>query len=190
MAKRLCIVDDSESFRTYLGSLLRAAGHDTIRRFASAEDCLDALTAPGAEPADLILMDLIMPGIGGLGGLRALKANPSLADIPVIVITVSDDDESLAAAFAAGALDYIQKPPRRPELIARVEAALRLKAATDERKARERDLQNEKEFIAAILEYSHDGIAVVARDGRFLFVSPGMERIFALPADTYTTLDR
>lgn len=188
----ICIVDDSESFRTYLESLLRAAGHDGITCFDSAEDCLDALQAAKASAADtdLVLMDLIMPGMGGLAGVRGIKADPALADIPVIVVTVSDDDTSLAAAFAAGALDYIQKPPRRPELLARVDSALRLKQATDERNARERELQAEKAFITAILEYSHDGIAVVGCDGRFRFVSPGMERIFSLPADTYTTMDR
>jgi phosphoserine phosphatase RsbU/P len=188
---RVCIVDDSESFRLYLEGLLRASGHDDIATFPSAEACLDALRA--ADPpgdTDLVLMDLIMPGMGGLAGVSAIKADPALADIPVIMVTVSDDDENLSTAFAAGAMDYIQKPPRRPELLARVDSALRLKHATDERKARERDLQNEKEFIAAILEYSHDGIAVVGRDGRFRFVSPGMEHIFGQPADTYATLDR
>jgi len=186
----ICIVDDSESFRVYLESLLRAAGHDDIACFDSAEACLDALLGAGAGPrTDLVLMDLIMPGMGGLAGVRRIKAEPALADIPIIMVTVSNDDENLAAAFAAGALDYIQKPPRQPELLARVDSALRLKRATDERNARERDLQNEKEFIAAILEYSHDGIAVVGHDGQFRFVSPGMERIFALPADAYTSME-
>jgi PAS domain S-box-containing protein len=187
---RVCIVDDSESFCAYLEGLLRAAGHDDVTSFASAEACLDALRATAAQAVtDLVLMDLIMPGMGGLAGVSAIKSDPTLADIPVIMVTVSDDDENLSTAFAAGAMDYIQKPPRRLELLARVDSALRLKRATDERKARERDLQNEKEFIAAILEYSHDGIAVVGCDGRFRFVSPGMEHIFGLPADTYASLE-
>ena len=54
-------------------------------------------------PVDLILMDCIMPGMGGLAGTRRIKADPALADIPVIMVTVSDDDENLAQAFAAGA---------------------------------------------------------------------------------------
>lgn len=187
---RLFIVDDSLAFRTYLESLLRGSGHDGVVSFDSAEACLEALGRAGARPPDLILMDCIMPGMGGLGGTRRLKADPATADIPVIMITVSNDDENLAEAFAAGAMDYILKPPRRPELLARVDSALRLKQAIDERKARERELQGEKDCIAAILEYSHDGIAVVDPGGRFTFVSPGMERIFGLPADTYSTTDR
>ncbi len=189
---RICIVDDSVSFRTYLEALLRGAGYRDIICFDAAESLLAALlpAASGQAGADLVLMDLIMPGMGGLAGTRRLKAEPHLADIPVIMITVSDGDESLSEAFAAGAMDYIQKPPRRPELLARVDSALRLKRARDQRLSRERELKREKEFIAAILEYSHDGIAVAGRDGRFLFVSPGMERIFGLPLDTYTTTDR
>ncbi|EHJ47645.1 putative PAS/PAC sensor protein [Solidesulfovibrio carbinoliphilus subsp. oakridgensis] len=187
---RICIVDDSESFRIYLESLLRQAGHDDVVSHASAEAFLAALGRRDARLPDLVLMDCIMPGQGGLGGTRRMKADPALADIPVIMITVSDDDENLAAAFAAGAMDFIRKPPRRPELLSRVDSALRLKQAIDERKARERELKAEKDGIAAILEYSHDGIAVLGHDGRFTFVSPGMERIFGLPADTYTTADR
>jgi len=187
---RLCIVDDSEGFRTYLESLLRAAGHDDITTYAQAEDALAGLTRPDALPTDLILMDLLMPGMGGLAGIRRVKATPALADIPIIVVTVSADAENLAEAFAAGAMDYLRKPPRRAELLARVDSALRFKQAIDERKARERELESEKAYIAAILEYSHDGIAVAGRDGRFTFVSPGMERVFGLPADLYTTTDR
>ncbi|MHC1790164.1 SpoIIE family protein phosphatase [Solidesulfovibrio sp.] len=185
---RITIVDDSESFRVYLASLLAAAGHAAVTVHASAEACLTELAA-GAAP-DLILMDLIMPGLSGIDATRRIKTIPAMADVPVIVITVSDDDAKLAEAFAAGAMDYIKKPPCRPELLARVDSALRLKKAVDERKAREREIEAEKAYIAAILEYSHDGIAVTGPGGRFTFVSPGMERIFGLPADTYTTADR
>ena len=186
---RIAVIDDSDSFRTYLESLLRAAGYADVAAFASAEAFFDALEKPGGLP-DLALMDCIMPGLGGLGGTRRLKADPRLTDIPVIMITVSDDEENLSEAFAAGAMDYIQKPPRRAEFMARVASALRLKQAIDARKAREREIREEKDRIAAILEYSHDGIAVVNPDGRFAFVSPGMERVFGLPLAAYTTVDR
>lgn len=184
---RIAVVDDSETFRAYLATLL--AGCGDVALHPSAEDFLSGLIA-GARPPDLVLMDLILPGMSGLDATRRIKANPVLEDVPVIVVTVSEDGESLAEAFAAGAMDYITKPPSRPELLARVDSALRLKLAIDERQARERELKAEKEYIAAILEYSHDGIAVAGRNGRFTFVSPGMERIFGLPADTYTTTDR
>ena len=187
VAMRIAVVDDSETFRAYLSSLLLSRGDMELH--LSGEDFLASLDA-GAAPPDLVLMDLIMPGMSGLEATKRLKANPAMADVPVIVVTVADDDANLAEAFAAGAMDYIKKPPCRPELLARVDSALRLKLAIDERKAREQELKAEKEYSTAILEYSHDGIAVAGRDGRFTFVSPGMERIFGLPADTYTTSDR
>jgi PAS domain S-box-containing protein len=187
-AMRIAVVDDSETFRAYLQSLLADRGE--LSAFDTAGDCLAALADPAQPPVDLVLMDLIMPVMDGLEATRRIKANPATADVPVIMVTVSDDDASLSEAFAAGAMDYIQKPPRKPELLARVDSALRLKAAIDARKAREGELKAEKEYIAAILEYSHDGIAVAGPDNRFTFVSPGMERIFGLPADTYTTADR
>ncbi|MEA4857311.1 MAG: SpoIIE family protein phosphatase [Solidesulfovibrio sp.] len=187
---RIAIADDSDSFRTYLESLLRAEGYDDVVSHPSAEALLAGLERPDALLPDLVLMDCIMPGMGGLCGTRRLKADARLADIPVIMVTVSDDEENLAAAFAAGAMDYIRKPPRRAELAARVGSALRLKQAIDARKARELELRDEKDRMAAILEYAHDGIAVVGPGGRFTFVSPGMERVFGLPLPAYTTADR
>lgn len=187
---RIAIADDSDSFRTYLESVLRAEGYDDVVSHPSAEALLAALDCPDACLPDLVLMDCIMPGMGGLCGTKRLKADARLADIPVIMVTVSDDEENLSAAFAAGAMDFIRKPPRRAELLARLCSALRLKQAIDARKGQERKIKAEKDRMAAILEYSHDGIAVVGRDGRFGFVSPGMERVFGQPLDTYTTADR
>ncbi|UJX42847.1 SpoIIE family protein phosphatase [Desulfovibrio sp. JY] len=187
---RIAIVDDSETFTVYLQSLLRGAGHDDLVFYDTAEKLLAALAGDGRPLPDLILMDCIMPGLGGLCCTRRIKADARLADIPVIMITVSDEEANLAEAFAAGAMDYIRKPLRRSELLARVDSALRLKQADDARKDHERRLRDEKDRMAAILEYSHDGIAVAGQDGRFGFVSPGMERIFGLPADSYTTVDR
>ncbi len=186
---RIAIVDDSESFRTYLESLLHAEGHDDVACFDRAEALLSALERPGEPLPDLVLMDCLMPGMGGLAGTRRIKAEPRFADIPVIMVTVSDAEANLSTAFAAGAMDYIRKPPIRAELAARVSSALRLKQAVDARKARERELRDEKDRMAAILEYSHDGVAVAGPDGRFSFVSPGMERVFGLPLHAYAGVD-
>ena len=72
------------------------------------------------------------------------------------------------------------------QLDVRVGAALRLKRETDERKARERELRAEKEFTAAILEHSCDGIAVTAPDGEIVFASPGAKRRFAPSGVSWT----
>ncbi len=195
---RILIVDDSDTFRAFLRGLLDrvelsgGAAVDGILEAQSGEEALAILTrqagGSGGPDVGLILLDLIMPGLGGLETLRRVKADPELRDIPVITITVSDDEDSLARAFAAGALDYVKKPVRMAELAVRVAAGLRLMRETDERKARERELRAEKEFTSAILEHSGDGIAVVAPGGGFVFCSPGMERIFGYPAGTFESL--
>ncbi len=192
----ILIVDDSDTFRASLRGLLDrvelsgGARPDGILEARSGEEALDILSRATGEGVNvgLILLDLIMPGLGGLETLRRLKADPRLRDIPAIMITISSDEESLTRAFAAGALDYVKKPVHMAELAVRVAAGMRLKRETDERKARERDLRAEKEFTAAILEHSCDGIAVSAPDGRFVFCSPGMERIFGYPTGTFKTL--
>jgi diguanylate cyclase (GGDEF)-like protein len=89
---------------------------------------------------DLILMDVMMPGMDGIEACQRIKAQDGLRDIPVIMVTVRDDDEVLAQAFAMGATDYIIKPVKEIELLARVRAALKLKRETDRRKAREQEL--------------------------------------------------
>jgi serine phosphatase RsbU (regulator of sigma subunit)/CheY-like chemotaxis protein len=194
---RILIADDSETFRFFLRDMLeRAEPLPGARTILEAHDGMQALevlareTGEDGRPAvDLVILDLIMPGLGGIETLVRIKADPALRDIPVIMITVSDDEASLERAFAAGALDYVKKPVCMAELAVRVAAALRLKRETDERKAREREIRAEKEFTAAILEHSCDGIAVAAPSGEFVFTSPGMERIFGYPAGTFETLD-
>jgi len=189
---RIMVVDDSETFRAYLQSLLQNAGYASPVMSESAERALEYLDrasqGDGSDLPDLILMDLRMPQMDGIEAIRLIKADPRLMDIPVIVVTVSDEDISLEDAFEAGAVDFITKPVRKMELLSRVAAALRLKLETDERKAREWELLREKEFVSVILENSYDGIAVAGKDGRFTFKSPGMERIFGYPAEAYDSI--
>jgi|GEM_PF-1334298 len=194
---RILIVDDSDTFRYFLRDMLERAeslpGSRTILEAANGEQALEVLAREtqddGRVAVDLVILDRIMPGLGGIEILARIKADPILRDIPVIMITVSDDEDSLTRAFNAGALDYVKKPVSMAELAVRVAAALRLKRETDERKARERELRAEKEFTAAILEHSCDGIAVTAPGGEFIFASPGMQRLFGFPPGAFETLD-
>ena len=101
---------------------------------------MERLGAPGARLPELVLSDIQMPGIDGVELCRQLKANAQTAEIPVILFTGVDDDDTIDAAFIAGAADYLAKPPRRSELTARLRSALTLKAALDRRREREQDL--------------------------------------------------
>jgi sigma-B regulation protein RsbU (phosphoserine phosphatase) len=107
----------------------------------SAEAAFGVLTpGQGTGAVDLILMDIMLPGVDGLEACRRITATERLQDIPIIVITAKTDENDLLAAFAAGAMDYIRKPVNPAELVARVSSALTLRAERNTRKAREHEL--------------------------------------------------
>ena len=140
----IVIVDDSRDEQTLLSTRLRAAGYEALMIADSAEAVLGMLSQDSAGQRmgeiDLILMDIMLPGLDGLEACRRIKAVERLQDIPIIVITVKTDEQALLAAFAAGAMDYIRKPVNPAELVARVTSALTLKKERDTRKAREQEL--------------------------------------------------
>lgn len=157
------IVDDSATSRLLLDNILRKSGYAELLQASSAAEALNMLHAdPGV---DLVLMDLNMPGMDGIEATRHIKSDPVLRDIPIIMVTVSDDNESLELAFEAGAIDYINKPLCKVELRARVRSVLRLKQETDQRKERERELQ---ELTRQLEELSNlDGLTGVPNRRRF-----------------------
>jgi diguanylate cyclase (GGDEF)-like protein len=138
---RILVVDDSPDSRALLQLALREAGYTDVRLAGSAAEAFSVLglggAAPSRPPVDLVLMDVQMPGMDGLEACRRIQADDGLRDVPVIVVTAETEDETLQAAFAAGAVDYITKPLRTPELIARTRSVLRLKEEMDRRKDRE-----------------------------------------------------
>jgi CheY-like chemotaxis protein len=140
----ILIVDDTLSQQLLQSAVLRSAGYSDVLTVPSAERAFERLSqdgGTGGKPdVDLILMDISMPDVDGIEACRRIKAQPSWQDIPVIMVTASTETEDLQAAFAAGALDYITKPPKKDEMLARVRSALNLKHEMDARKARERQL--------------------------------------------------
>jgi len=141
----ILIVDDTPVNLMLLEEMLQEEGYGPIHCLRSGEEALAFLADPvraeaAPERIDLILMDVMMPGMDGLETCRRLKEEERSRDIPVIMVTVRDDEESLAQAFAIGASDYIVKPVKEVELLARVRSALRLKEEIERRKEREREL--------------------------------------------------
>ena len=140
----ILIVDDSRDEQDLLSTRLRAAGYGSLMVADSAEAAFGILGRDNAgqrtEAVDLILMDIMMPGVDGLEACRRITATEWLRDIPIIVITVKTEEQDLLAAFAAGAMDYIRKPVNPVELVARVSSALTLRAERNTRKAREQEL--------------------------------------------------
>ncbi len=140
----ILIVDDTPVNLMLLEDMLQQEGYDSVHCVRSGEEALsflDDVAKEGfKEQIDLILMDVMMPGVDGIETCRRVKAQDLFKDIPIIMITVRDDEEALAQAFAAGAIDYIIKPVKEVELLARVRSALKLKEEINRRKEREREL--------------------------------------------------
>jgi len=132
----ILIVDDTPAVAALIAGLLAAAGFGEP---IVARDAAEALSLLGVEPkgmpkaaVDLVLMDILMPEIDGIDACARLKADPRLADLPVIMISTLSNAGTLHRAFAAGAVDYIAKPIQADELTARVGSALRTKRALDD----------------------------------------------------------
>ena len=153
MSMGICLVDDTASQRLVLSALLKGAGYSNIYAVASATAAFELLgmTASAAEqpPIDLVLMDISMPDLDGIEACRRIKANPATRDIPVIMVTASNEVADLQLAFAAGAMDYITKPVVKMDLAVRVRSALNLKREIDERKAHEQELLELTEYLEA-----------------------------------------
>ena len=136
----ILIIDDSADEQLLLRSILTKAGHADIVTVDSAQAAFATLNLDGEQSrtkVDLILMDILMPEIDGVAACRRIKQKEHLRDIPVIMVTAKNDLTNLKEAFAAGAMDYINKPVNGVELLARVTSALTLKNEMDCRKERE-----------------------------------------------------
>jgi DNA-binding response OmpR family regulator len=118
---RVLIIDDEESTRLLLARLL---SKDLGVEAQLAGTCEQALKLAGNYAYDAILLDLLMPGVGGLGVLAAIRAASPNAATPVIIVSVVSDPETMERCKAAGASAYHLKPIRRAELIASVRAQL------------------------------------------------------------------
>ena len=141
---RILVIDDSEDSRDITEGALLSAGYEDIAMAASGWEALKFLDVGGAAereaPVDVVLLDIMMPEMDGVEVCARIRNDARYADLPIIMVTALSDMDSLANAFVAGATDYVTKPVNRIELVARVRAALRLKAELDRRLAREREL--------------------------------------------------
>ncbi|QYK43248.1 MAG: sigma-54-dependent Fis family transcriptional regulator [Paracoccaceae bacterium] len=126
MTARLFLVDDDADHLAALADLLTAAGH-SVRGFPAAAAALDALAA---DPPDLLLTDLRMPGTDGLALLAALRSQAP--DLPVILITGHGDVAHAVQAIRAGAEDFLEKPYDAAHLVAVIDRALRAHATRAE----------------------------------------------------------
>ncbi len=133
------VVDDVPENLMVLGELL----HDDYR-IRVANSGLRALEVARSEPRpDIILLDVMMPGLDGYGVLERLRALPETSDIPVIFVTAADSEADEERGLALGAVDYIHKPVKPAIVRARVRTHLDLKAARDFLQRRNLNLETE-----------------------------------------------
>ncbi|MEI7437979.1 MAG: response regulator, partial [bacterium] len=122
------VVDDELLNRIYLRRLLVARGCEVVEAVSGEE----AWQMMRERTTDLVLADVMMPGISGYQLCERIKKDPGMTDIPVIMVTARAEIQDLEEGFAIGAFDYIRKPFNPRELIIRVRNALLLKRSNDE----------------------------------------------------------
>lgn len=141
---RLLAVDDSPTYLHGLQEMLSGEGFDIVMA-TSGEEALEMLAV---QPVDCILMDVMMPGLGGEEACRRIKAVHGIRDIPLILLTSKSDRESMLQGLASGADDYVTKNAEAEVLRARVRAQLRRKQFQDEKRRLHAELM-ERELEAA-----------------------------------------
>ncbi len=144
--KKILAVDDSQTYLHELSDALRVEGYDVVLAH-SGEEALEMLAV---QSVDCILLDLMMPGIGGKETCRRIKSAPVVRDIPLIMLTALEDRAAMIEGLTAGADDYISKSSEMEVLKARVRAQIRRKQFEDEnRRIREELLHKELEATEA-----------------------------------------
>jgi CheY-like chemotaxis protein len=124
----ILIVDDNPRNIQVLGATLRQEGYS----LSIVTNGPDALSLLKGVHIDLILLDVMMPGMSGFDVCRELKKEPRTRDIPVIFLTALSDSEHMLEGFAVGGVDYVSKPFKSAELLARVKVHVSLRKAHQE----------------------------------------------------------
>lgn len=151
----ILVVEDDEDIRELVSYNLLKEGYQ-VAGVASGED---ALAAVESKPPDLIILDLMLPGLDGLSVCRKLKSDPMTESLPIIMLTAKGEESDVVHGLNMGADDYISKPFSPKVLLARIQAVLRRAA----------DLEDE-------YEEEDDGEEVVVRD---ITIHPGRHEVFA-----------
>lgn len=137
LQKTVLVVDDQPANLKVLLSYLQDQGFNTL----TATDGKRALYQISNFKPDIILLDVMMPGIDGFETCHRLKANKETADIPVIFITALSDVEDKIKAFEAGGVDYVTKPFQHEEVLARLNAHLDIRSLQNELEDKNKELQ-------------------------------------------------
>src|SRR5258706_8935083 len=153
MARSVLVVDDNALNRDLLYEELSFRGMDVV----TAAGGRDALELIREDAFDVVLLDIMMPGVDGLAVLRELRRTKSVAELPVIMTTARDTRSSVGGAIDAGANDYVTKPIDLLVLMARIRTQIALKDAND---AAARANQQLEEAQRTILQLTSSGVSI------------------------------
>lgn len=123
----ILIVDDNQENLKVASAFLREKGY----KIALALDGTSALKILETNKIDLVLLDIMMPGMDGFEVCRQLKEKPETSDIPIVFLTAKNDPDDIAKGFQLGGVDYVTKPFKKEELFARVGCNAKLKLIKD-----------------------------------------------------------
>ncbi len=167
----LLIVDDNPNNLRVLSEVLMESGFEL--RFA--EDGTSALEQIDYAHPNLILLDVMMPGIDGFETCRRLKQREDTRDIPVIFMSALTDTVDKVRGLELGAVDYIAKPFQHEEVLARINTHLTLQLL-------KRRLQESEERLSCIIESAMDAIITLDRNGHIILFNPAAEQMFGFQA--------
>ena len=172
MVDSVLIVDDTPANIGVLRELLAPQNYQLYIATSGEQ----ALATAAAVPLDLILLDVTMPGLDGFETCKRLKADKATCEIPVIFVTARSDTQDVVAGFAIGAVDYINKPVRVEEVLARVRTQLQIRRHLFEQRV-------QAERLRAIVNNMAEGLLVMDRRGRILSSNPAAEHLLGYQPD-------
>jgi adenylate cyclase len=165
---KVLVVDDTPHNVKLLADLLAVKGY-TVATAANGEEALAKLAA---DPPDIVLLDVMMPGLSGYDVCRRIRDDPQTALLPVVLVTSLDPQQERVKGIEAGADDFLPKPIQQAELFARVRSLLRIKALQDEVKVQAAAL---KEWNAKLEERVRTQVAELDRMSQLKrFFSPSV----------------
>ena len=140
---RILVVDDTPVNLKLLGDLLTAKGYAVVTASSGAE----ALDKISGATFDIVLLDVMMPGMSGYDVCRKIRENPATAMLPVVMVTALDPGPERVKGIDAGADDFLTKPINQPELLARVRSLLRVKTLWDQLAELNRTLEDARRAL-------------------------------------------